>query len=191
MISVLRLVQSLRFALRDMQGVKISDFELIETVNQAASMLYIRMSENYVRYGMKTANITPSTVDKNVDLPSDFIKIHQVIKGENVIVVPTSVGSLNVPDGTYRIIGNTFYGEASIIYSIEYYYVPARVKNLTDNLDVPETMSPYIEQISLALYGNNLEKANGIIDRCVSSLSDREVSHFENVGPVQTLGGRV
>ncbi len=30
MIDVLQLVQSLRYALRDMQGVKISDFELIE-----------------------------------------------------------------------------------------------------------------------------------------------------------------
>ena len=187
MIDVLKLVRSLRFALRDMQGVKVSDFELIEAINQAASLLYIQMSEKYVRYGMKKAYMTVGS-DGHITLPSDFVKIHQVGMGEDGVAVPTSY--LATTDGTYRIIGNEFYAPAGV-YGVEYYYVPDRVTSLSDKLDVPIAMSPYIEQIALAIYGNNLEKAGQIVNVCVTSLSDREVSHFENSGPVQTLGGRV
>ena len=38
MIPVINLVKSLRFALKDMQGLKYSDYELIEAVNQAVSL---------------------------------------------------------------------------------------------------------------------------------------------------------
>ena len=55
MIPVLRLVQSLRYALRDMQGAKVSDFELIESINQAASLLYSQMSERFVQFGIENA----------------------------------------------------------------------------------------------------------------------------------------
>ena len=187
MIDVLRLVQSLRYALRDMQGVKISDFELIECINQAASLLYIQMSEKYVRYGMKKTYLHVGT-DKHVSLPSDFVKVHQVGMGEDGVAVPTSY--LATTEGTYRIIGDEFYAPEGT-YGFEYYYVPERIKDLSDKLDVPTAMSPYIEQIALAIYGNNLEKASQIVGICVTSLSDREVSHFENVGPVQVLGGKV
>ena len=188
MLKVLRLVQSLRFSLRDMQGVKVSDFELIEAINQAASLLYIQMSEKYVRYGMKKDAAFRVGSTGYAMLPVDFIKIHQVGMGEDGVAVPTSY--LATTEGTYRIIGDTFYAPSGI-YGLEYYYVPVRVSSLDDELDVPEAMSPYIEQISLAIYGNNLDKAANIVSTCVTSLSDREVSHFENVGPVQVLGGRV
>ena len=52
-------------------------------------------------------------------------------------------------------------------------------------------MSPYIEQVSLALFGNNLEKAEQIVTQCSQVLAAREVSHFTDVGPVQVLGGRI
>ena len=187
MIPVIDLVTSLRFALRDMQGVKISDYELVEVINQAASLLYIQMSERYVRYGLKK---TILIVDESgsTGLPSDFVKIHQVGMGDEGIAVPTSYRA--TVQGTYRIIGNTFFAPAGS-YGLEYYYVPLRVKNLSDSLDAPEAMTSYIEQIALAIYGNNLEKDEQIISVCTQSLADRELSHFSDVGPVQVLGGRL
>ena len=73
----------------------------------------------------------------------------------------------------------------------EYYYVPLRVSTLSDNLDVPMAMSPYIKDIALSLYGNNAEKAEQTVQVCINSLTAREVSHFANVGPVQILGGKI
>lgn len=187
MIPVINLVTSLRYALKDMQGVKISDYELVEVINQAASLLYIQMSEKYVRYGLKKKILIVDD-SGSTGLPSDFVKIHQVGMGDEGVAVPTSYRA--IIQGTYRIIGNTFYAPAGS-YGLEYYYVPSRVKSLSDNLDVPEAMTSYIEQIALAVYGNNLEKAEQIITVCTQSLADRELSHFENVGPVQVLGGRL
>ena len=187
MIPVIDLVTSLRFALRDMQGVKISDYELVEVINQAASLLYIQMSEKYVRYGLKKKILIVDD-SGSMGLPSDFVKIHQVGMSDEGVAVPTSYRAI-VP-GTYRIIGNTFYATEGS-YGLEYYYVPSRVRSLADNLDAPEAMTSYIEQISLAIYGNNLEKAQQIISVCTQSLADRELSHFNDVGPVQVLGGRL
>lgn len=187
MIPVLRLAQSLKYALRDMQGVKVSDFELVEAINQAASLLYIQMSEKYVRYGLKR-KILVIDESHETELPADFIKIHQVGLGNGFVAVPVSYQPNT--EGTYRIVGNTFYAPEGD-YGLEYYYVPLRVTDFSDNLDVPQAMSPYIEQISLAIYGNNLEKANQIVQLCTQSLADREMTHFENVGAVQVLGGRI
>ena len=187
MIPVIRLVQSLRYALKDMQQAKVSDFELIEVINQAASLLYSQMSERYVQFGMKKKTLI---VDEtcSTELPSDFVRIHQVGLGDRKVAIPTSYQP--TVEGTYRIIGSTFYAPEGI-YGLEYYYIPGRVSDLSDNLDVPQSMSPYIEQIALALFGNNHEQALGIVNICAQSLSSREVSHFENIGPVQVLGGRI
>lgn len=187
MIPVIRLVQSLRYALREMQGSTVSDYELIETVNQAASLLYTQFSAKFVQYGVKK-KIIITDANGEAALPSDFVSIHQVGMGDEGVAVPTSY--LANVEGTYRIIGDMFYAPQGV-YSIEYYYVPRRVTNLGDDLDAPLAMFPYLEQISLALYGNNIEKAAQIVTLCMQGLSAREHSHFENVGPVQVLGGRI
>ena len=187
MIPVIQLAQSLRFAMKDMQAAKISDFEIVETINQAASLLYTHMGEQHVQYSMKKKALI---VDESgsATLPVDFLKIHQVGMGNDGVAVPSSY--LATAPGTYRIVGDTFYAPEGV-YGLEYYYVPARVKTFADNLDVPTAMSSYIEQIVLALYGNNLDKALAVVKDCTQSLAAREVSHFENVGPVQVLGGRI
>ena len=187
MIPVIDLARSLRFALRDMQSAKISDYELVEVINQAASLLYTQLSEKFVPYGLKRkVMITDSS--GSTGLPSDFVKVHQVGMGNNVVAVPSSYSA--TAQGTYRIVSDVFYAPAGS-YTLEYYYVPSRVSSLSDNLDAPLAMSPYIKDIALSLYGNNTEKAEQTVQICIAALTAREVSHFENVGPVQILGGRI
>ena len=186
-IPVVRLVKSMRYALKDMQGIKFSDYELVESINQATSMLYGRLSERYVYASQKqTTLIVPAS--GQATLPSDFVRLHQLGMGTAGEAIPIS--TLPVVDGTYRIIGNTLYAKPGA-YSLEYYYVPTRVNGLGEDLDVPLSMSPYIEQLSVALFGNNLEKAEQIVLQCSQALAVREVSHFTDVGPVQVLGGKI
>ena len=185
-IPVVRLVKSLRYALKDMQGIKYSDYELIESINQAASLLYSRLSERYVQATLKKQVLVVGT-GGSANLPSDFVRIHQLTAdGETAIPIST----LPTVEGTYRIIGDEIYAEPGA-YSLEYYYVPRRVTGLGDTLDAPLSMSPYLEQISLALFGNNLQLAEQVVLQCSQSLAAREVSHFTDVGPVQVLGGRI
>ena len=186
MIPVVRLVKSLRYALKDMQGIKYSDYELIESINQAASLLYGRLSERYVYAAQKKMVLTIPSVGYT-PLPGDFVRIHQII-GDDGELIPTT--TLPAVTGTYRIINDMIYADPDT-YSLEYYYVPVRVKGLGDNLDVPISMEAYIQQISLALFGNNAALAEQIVQQCSQTLAVREVSHFTDVGPVQVLGGKV
>ena len=185
-IPVVRLVKSLRYALKDMQGIKYSDYELIESINQAANLLYGRLSERYVYAAQKKTIFTVPSVGYSA-LPNDFVRIHQLV-GDEGEAIPTTI--LPVADGTYRIINDTLYAKPAT-YSLEYYYVPNRVKGLGDNLDVPISMEAYIQQISLALFGNNPALAEQIVQQCSQILAVREVSHFTDVGPAQVLGGKI
>ncbi len=187
MIPVLNLVKSLRFALRDMQGVKYSDYELIEAINQAVSLLYGQLAEKYVYATQKKVNMVVGN-SQQYALPSDFARLHQVGMGSEGVLIPTT--RMPVIEGTYRIIGDVLYTTPGA-YTLEYYYIPPRVNSLADNVDAPIAMSPYIEQISLAIFGNNLERASQIIQVCINALSNKELSHFTDVGPVQVLGGKI
>lgn len=186
MIPVVDLALSMKYALGDMQGVNISDYELIEPINQAASMLYGYLSQRYVQAVLKRQTLTLDE-EKEYELPSDFVRVHQVY-GEDGILVPTS--TMPPARGAYRIVGSIFYAEEGT-YSFEYYYVPSRVRSFDDELDMPESMRPYMEQLSLAQYRKDAERAKLVLQECESVLAGRQISHFENTGPAQVLGGRV
>ncbi len=186
-IPVVRLVKSMRYALKDMQGIKFSDYELVESINQAASLLYSRLGERYVYAPLKQSTLIIDDSGQ-ATLPSDFVRLHQLGMGSDGEAIPIS--SFPIVEGTYRIIGNTIYASPGA-YSLEYYYVPSRVSGLGDELDVPVSMSPYIEQISVALFGNNLQLAEQLVLQCSQTLAVREMSHFTDVGPVQVLGGKI
>lgn len=186
-IPVVRLAKSLRYAMKDMQGIKYSDYELVESINQATSLLYGRLSERFVYASLKKSVLVVGSTGE-ATLPSDFVRIHQLGMGEEGEAIPIS--TLPAVEGTYRIIGDTIYTTPGA-YSLEYYYVPKRVKGLGDTLDVPVSMEAYIQQISLALFGNNPTLAEQIVQQCSETLAVRETSHFTDVGPVQVLGGKI
>ena len=76
-------------------------------------------------------------------------------------------------------------------YTLEYYYIPSRVTKLDDDLDVPLSMSTYIEQVSLAIYNHDLVRANALARQAQEFLSDSEVSHLPNNTPQRVIGGRI
>lgn len=212
-IPVVDLVMSLRYALGDMQGLNISDYELIEPINQAASKLYGRLSERFVHEAVAEKEVV-ITADSGTDsLPDTFNRIHQVLGTKDLpvkatvtkddgtseeittypsdekyqVIIPTS--GRNPVFGAYRIVGRTFKA-AKGTYIIEYYYVPGKVKQLGEDLDVPENMRTWIEQMALAYYRKDYNTAEGIMQQCEAVLAGREISHFENTNPAQTLGAR-
>lgn len=188
MIVVKDLIMSLRYALGDMQGLNISDYQLVEPINQAVSRLYQRLSERYVHAVLKKKEIT---VDEKsyYEMPSDFVRVHQIISDTEGLLIPSSTNP--PPAGFYRIIGNTLYLSGPGSYAFEYYYIPVRVKTIADEIDAPESMRSYIEQLSLLYYRKDLNSVEGLLQQVENVLAGREISHFENTGPAQVLGGRV
>ena len=194
-IPVVELVMSLRYALGDMQGLNISDYELIEPINQAASKLYGRLSERFVHEAVAEKEVTIATDNGTDELPETFNRVHQVLGSpkENAtdvdyqVIIPTS-GRKPV-FGAYRIIGRTFKA-AKGKYIIEYYYVPGKVTQLGQDLEVPESMRTWIEQMALAYYKKDYATAEAIMQQCENVLAGRDIAHFENTNPAQTLGAR-
>ena len=186
MLPVSRLIASMRYAVRDMQGSEVSDYELIEALNQAVSLLYSRLSEKYIYKAVKKSVIT---VDDTLQasLPSDFISVYRVGMGE---CYASPVSYTPRCEGTYRISGSIFYAPEGT-YGLEYYYLPARVYNLTDLLDVSPSVSPYLEQIANAVLSKDFASAEQLAQVCCNALGGGEVSHLKDTGPVQILGGKL
>lgn len=187
MIPVIEIIRSLRYELGDMQGLNVSDNELIKPINRAVSLLYGALSDRFVSAAIKRL---PIVIDetREYSLPPDFIGIHQLVDNTGCSYPPSSV---NPPKCcSYRIIGSELYADEGE-YALEYYYIPSRVNELDDLLDVPESMRTWVEDIALEIYKKNIEAAGVLVQQCESVLSGREISHFENIGPVQILGGRL
>ena len=106
-IPVVEFFISLRYALGDMQGLNVSDYQLLAPINQAVSKLYGYLSQRYVHAVLKRSVIDVDD-SQSYELPPDYVRVHQVY-GDDGILVPTSI---NPPARrTYRIIGHTFYAK--------------------------------------------------------------------------------
>lgn len=202
MIPVIDVVQSLRYALGDMQGLNISDYELIELINQAVSKLYGHLSQRYVHATIKrkeginidpTADLSSVNPLREYELPEEFVRIHQVLgmvgdRNYYRVLVPSSTNP--PPPGSYRIVGTTFYAPKGV-YNIEYYYIPSRVYTLEGLLDMQASLKSWVEQIAVALHKKDYATVNELALQCEAAMAGREVSHFENTSATQILGGRI
>ncbi len=194
-IKVIDLVMSLRYALGDMQGLNVSDYELIEPINQAVSKLYGHLSERHVHEVVTETKPTTITDTQTITLPDDFIRVYQVLGSDAAkptdddykVIVPTSNRSLVF--GAYRILGRVFKAKAGT-YIIEYYYIPQKVNTVGETLNVAESMRSWIEQIALAYFKKDYNTVEGLATQCETVLAGREIPRFENSSPAQTLGAR-
>lgn len=186
MIPVIEVVSTMRYELGDMRALNVSDGELIKPINRATSLLYGTLSEGYVHAAVKRL---PIVVDSSrvYSLPSDFVRIHQLVADRGGLV-PSSI---NPPaECAYRIVGTELYADEGA-YTLEYYYIPAKVRELGDYLDVTESMRTWVEEIALSLYKKDMGMASALVEQAERVLAGREISHFENTGPMQVLGGRM
>ena len=185
MIVTGELIASVRYILNDMQGASRSDFEIVEALNRGASLLYTRMGEKFISATVKKAVVV--TVDGDTALPADFHNVRKV-RGENGLKCsPTPTVAEHA--GEYRIIGDRFEA-ADGVYGLEYYYLPRRVANADDSMDVSNSVRPYLEEIAAALLEGDAERAERSVQVCCHSLAGRELSRLHELGPVQVWGGR-
>ena len=186
MISVARVAASVRYAVSDMQGARFSDFDVLETLNRAASLLFDRLAARAVKAAVKK---TVLLVEEwgYAELPRDFHSVRRV----STEAQGTLTASTEYPRGwEYRIAGGTFYGLPGA-YGLEYYYLPAEVHDLTEELDAPESVSPWLEQMTAAILNGDAQTAASAAEACCSTLAGSEVSRMVDMGPVQVLGGKL
>lgn len=187
MIPVIEICADMRYELGDVHGLNIADNELIRSINKAIRLLYGTISDRYVNATVKRLPVTIGS-ERSYTLPPDFMRVHQVLREYGTGLSPST---RNPPrECAYRIQGTELYADEGD-YTLEYYYMPSRVRGYDDVLDVPESMHEWVEEIALSYYKKDISTAMALTEKCCEVLSGREMSHFEDTGPVQILGGRV
>lgn len=186
MISVGELIRSVRYLLRDMQGVAVSDFEIVEAINRGAALLYSRMAENSVQAAAKKVELTVKAGGQ-VALPADFHNVRWVFAKGGGECVPTPRPS--VGPGEYRIVGDRFEAPKGA-YIFEYYGIPPRVAGYEDELAVPAAVRRRLEDIVAALVGGDVDRAEQEALLCCRELAGGELTRLTDPGPVTIWGGR-
>ena len=183
MLPVSRLLTSIRYSLRDMQGTSFSDFEIVEALNRAAGLLFGRMGEKFVWPALKRTVIV--TDHGEAKLPADFHSVRKVsCDGGEAEPVTRRPG-----DGQYRIAGDALFAQDGA-YGLEYWYLPPPVRGLDDVLDAPLAVSPYLERCALALLNGDEQGAEATVQACCHALAAGDLSAFSDMGPVRIWGGK-
>lgn len=180
MIPAGRLLASIRYRLGDMQGVRFSDFELLEAVNRAASLLFSRLGRRYVWAAIKKTVLLVDEETLCARLPSDFHNMKRL----------SSENGGEMGPGQYRVMGEWFYAPVGA-YGLEYYYLPRAVLTPEGELDAPEAVSPWVEQAALSVLNGDMAGAAQSAEGCCDALAAGEIGRFSDRGPVQVLGGRL
>jgi len=183
MLDVQRLTSSIRYRLSDMQGARYSDFDVLEAINRAASLLFGRMGARFVWAAVKKVVVVVHD-EAGARLPRDFHGMRRVTR-ENV--GRTDPGYRT---GDYRIVGSEFRAEPGA-YGLEYYYIPRDVHSLDAELDAPEAVSPWLEQTAIAVLNGDMAGAAQIAESCCDTIAGGEAGRIPEFGPVQILGGRL
>ena len=179
MIPVSRLVRSVRYALKDMQGTGVSDYEIIEALNRAADLLFHRFAARFIYAGLKRTALIVGE-EKSAVLPSDFHSLKRL----------SAEDGRELPQCGFRIAGDEVFTEPGA-YGLEYWYLPAEVADTADLLDAPQSVSPWLEQMASAILGGDTGAALSAAEACCASLAAGEVSRFPETGPVSVLGGKL
>jgi len=186
MFPVSGLGASVRYALSDMQGTRYSDFDVLEGLNQAAQLLYVRMAARAVKAAVKKVVFTIADGDMAAALPENFHSVRRVSR-DGWELAPSAAP----PDSSgYRISGGEFQGTPGV-YGLEYYGLPAEVSGMDEELDIPPAAAPWLVKIAVALMTGDTAAAAQAAEGCCGTLAGGEVGRLPGIGPVQVLGGKL
>ena len=183
MLEVQRLASSIRYRLGDMQGAKFSDFEVIEAINRAAWLLFGHMGARFIWAAVKKAVVVVGD-DNTARLPRDFHSMRRVTREDAGLTDP------GYRTGDYRIVSSEFRAEPGA-YGLEYYYIPRYVHGLDAELDAPEAVSPWLEQMAVAILNGDNAGVVQIAESCCNTLAGGEAGRIPEFGPVKILGGKL
>jgi hypothetical protein len=187
MIRVGDLVASMRYRIGDMQGVRRSDFELIEALNAGVEILYRTLADRWCSSALRKAPV--AVENGRAPLPSDFRAVRQLLdeRGEKLRESPL----LSKPTkDAYRLSGG-FLEAPDGFYLLEYYRCPPRASGPDGMLDVERALYGDALAAASAVLVGDLEPAVAAAAAAARRESGRGSSGFSGPGAVQILGGKL
>jgi hypothetical protein len=197
MIPMKNIMGAVRFRIGDPQGVKVSDFQIIEAVNSAVKRIYMTGGQKDMNFALKK---TALFVDENGDglhlpnttpLPGDFFRVKKVYNfmSKELGYSPRRIPGYSGDECRYRIYADTFEAVPGS-YMLEYFWLPPRAGNAEGVLPVPRSLEmTVIDAVSAILKDGELS-AQAVIEAELFKMTAQENSGYEDRGPVQVWGGK-
>jgi hypothetical protein len=188
MLDVKDIVASARYRLADAQGVSFSDHEMIEALNECVTLLFSVLADRFSTLGVTK---TPLVLEGggpvlSAPLPSGFHSVRDITDNNgNSLQAATRFSG----GSEYRIYGDRVEALVPVV-MLEYYRIPRRAKSLADKLDVPGSLRLPLIGMVAALLSGGFADAQALAAQTARNAAGREISRFENVGPVQIWGGK-
>ena len=171
------LILQIRMSLNDAQGLRTSDYQIMNAINEAVTQLF----DSLIGFanGLARKVATLPVVDGRVELPEDFHSIG-LIAGDTGVLYP-DYGNVLPVDGCYKVVGNELLvgGETEI--TLEYFYMPEPVMEADGDLEVQRSLRSIIVGVASGLLRGERDKVGMIIYQTVSSMASRGVSYLPDV----------
>lgn len=109
MIAVNDILAQVRIDVKDMDEVRVSDWDILNALNKT-----LRIAANYFAtkntdFFDKSLHIEAEEAREGIDLPDDYITVRQVVRDGDHYLMSPSTGGLN--RGTYVVTNNRFYAK--------------------------------------------------------------------------------
>ncbi len=137
LIPVDRLLTKIRLRLGDMQKVKLSDYELLSALNDARTMLWIALAENFSSIPLKKATL--AMTDGSAPLPEGYYSL------------------VELPPGA-RVVGEAVESDDETV-TVVYNCVPEHVSSSSEEISVPSSLVLDTVEIAAFIAGGNTDAA--------------------------------
>lgn len=152
LIQARQMVAKIRLRLQDMQKTAFSDYELLSALNDARSMLWMALAENFSGIPRKTLAIT--LVDGKAPLPDDYYTLVSMPCGACIdgfeIVVPKA-------------------DTAELVYNA----MPVDVHEMADSVSVPAALMIDLSAIAALIAQGDLENAKNTAMESANRISQK------------------
>ena len=171
------LILQIRMSLNDAQGLRTSDYQIMNAINEAVTQTF----DSLIGFanGLARKIVTLPVTDGRVELPEDFHSI-SLLSGSDGILYP-DYGNVIPDSGCYKVVGNELLvgGETEI--ALEYFYMPEPVMEADSELEVQRSLRSIIVGVASGLLRGERDKVGMIIYQTVSSMASRGVAHLPDV----------
>ena len=171
------LILQIRMSLNDAQGLRTSDYQIMNAINEAVTQLF----DSLIGFanGLARKIVTIPVTNGRVRLPEDFHSI-SLISGSGGVLYP-DYGGITPAKGCYKVVGDEVLVGGENEVDLEYFYMPEPVMEADGDLEVQRSLRSVIVAVASGLLRGERDKVGVIIYQTVSSMASRGVAHLPDV----------
>ena len=171
------LILQIRMSLNDAQGLRTSDYQIMNAINEAVTQLF----DSLIGFanGLARKIATLPVTDGVAELPEDFHSV-SLISGSDGVLYP-DYGNILPESGCYKVVGNELLVTDESSVDMEYFYMPEPVTTVEDVLEIQRSLRSVLVAVASGLLRGERDKVGMTIYQTVSSMASRGVAHLPDV----------